>query len=153
MSERRPLLSLGEWTLVFGVGLGIIGTLFVQHLFPASGPTWNYPVYVSKSARSLITASSCVRAYDGTYWITGNINAPPDSGILKINGLVNFGNIGQSKYPNNVPSVYTYFDTNDPAYQTDGGGSGDFFVNVDPGAAGIAELNAVRYCWVTARYL
>ncbi len=151
MSERKPLLTFGQWTLVLGVALGIVGTLFVQHLLPSNGPTHHYPIYVAKDARSLISASDCATDGDGNYWISGTVNAPPGSGILKISGFVNFGNQGQSKYPNNVPSVYAYFDTNDPTYQPDSGGA--FAVEVSLTFAGIANQTGAKYCWVTAHYM
>ena len=141
------MLTFGQWTLVLGVALGIVGTLFVQHLLPSKGPTYHYPIYVAKSAHALISGSDCVMDNDGNVWISGTVSAPADSGVLKIGGFANYGNVGQSKFPNNAPSVPTYFDTYDPAYQNDL--TGTFSLEVVTNSTS----DRPKYCWVTAHYM
>ena len=54
---------------------------------------------------------------DCNIWISGTVSTPADSEVLKIGGFANYVNTGQSKFPNNAPSVPTYFDTYDLAYE------------------------------------
>lgn len=133
--------------LVVGIVLGIFGTLAYRDFFPAPDPINHYPIYVAKSARSLISGSDCVMDADGNIWISGTVSAPADSGILKIGGFANYGNSGQSKFPNNAVSVPTYFDTYDPAYQDNLTGTFSLEVVVN------STSDRPKYCWVTAHYM
>ena len=71
---------------------------------------------------------------------------------MKIGAYVNFGNIGQSKFPDNVPGWYTYFDTNDPNFGSQGSGILGFAVKVDTNVSSESITGSPRYCSVFAKH-
>lgn len=136
---------------MWGIAVGVVGTLLVQHLFLNDGPPYVYRTHIARSARHLLEYASCEGDGHGGYVVSGWVIAPPDTGVLKINAFVNFGTVDQSSTPLNVPGWSAYFDTDDPSYGEQGGNSLYFAVRVD--ASDVAVSGSARYCWVTAHYL
>jgi hypothetical protein len=106
-----------------------------------------YPVHIEKSAKSLLGEVSCT-SYDGDFVVSGDVVAPANSGVLKIGANVNLGS-GTTDGP--LSGWYTYFDTNDPAFGTQGGGVLVFTVDVGNALVNgeATALNGrVNYCSV-----
>src|ERR1019366_10010518 len=77
----------------------------------------NYvPVRVEKSAKALVRGWSCQSIDSDYYLVVGFLEAPADSGVIKIGAKVHFSNSGPSKTSFEYSGWTTYFDTSHPSY-------------------------------------
>lgn len=132
-----------------GLVVGVSVTLLLSTLFDKSGTANSYPARIQTSSKGLLADLNCYSVSDGSYLVSGRVLAPPNSGVLKIGALINFGNTGPFKGPNVKESnFYSYFDTNDPTYEHGGGGALTFNVIVNDNLYGEAQpgLPTPEYC-------
>ena len=136
------------------VGLGIAAALFALFGFifwsNHRGGISYIPVRVEKSAKALVRGYACQPLDSESYLVVGYLEAPPDSGTIRIGAKVHFSNLGPSKASFDYSGWTTYFDTSDPGYVQYGSGTQEFVVKVDTDSS----VNGVTptFCTITASY-
>ena len=137
MPEQTRVFTPLRQVFLTGAALGVAATLLFSFLFERhAGPTY-FAARIQAGSKALLSNVRCVSVSDGSYLVSGFVDASPDSGVLKIGAFINFGNTGPLGGSNVQGSnFYTYFDTYDSAYGQEGGGALVFNVVVDNSSFG-----------------
>lgn len=108
------------------------------------------PVRIEHKSKSLVSMASCQPLGVTSFLVIGYLDAPVDSGIVRIGATVHFSGVGPSHQSLSYDGWYTYFDTSDPLYREYGSGGQQFTVKVDVDSS--AQNLTPKYCEVSASY-
>ena len=150
MTSLHKVLTPRRKALAIGIAALIALYAFISWSNHRGGISY-VPVRVEKSAKALVRGWSCQPIDSNSYLVVGFLEAPTDSGIIKIGAKVHFSNSGPSKTSFDYSGWTTYFDTSDPGYRQYGSGTQEFVVKVDTDSSAIGL--APTFCSISASYV
>src|ERR1035437_2750780 len=109
MADIQQFFSPSRRLFLGGLAIGIAAVLLFNSWADNHRATF-YPTRIEPSAKGLLGYVSCTSTSNGSYIVSGNVIAQPDSGVLKIGASVNFGDTGPFNAQNVEDGWYTYFD-------------------------------------------